>query len=393
LKAGLGAVVMFICIAGLLLVTRRVVRPINRLTEVMKRLASGDHQVEIAGQDRGDEIGAMAQAVEVFKQNAVEKARHEAERERYAQERERHAEEKERLEEERRATEAQARDDKRRTLTELAATFEAEVGGAVAAVAKGAVQMEGCAKVSGQEIDKAQRLATGVSAASEQASANVQTVASAAEELTTTITEMATQVRRSAEVAQHAKKATRETDTIIQGRTAAADKIGSVVALISQIAEQTNLLALNATIEAARAGEAGKGFAVVASEVKTLAGQTAKATGDIHQQIGAMQDVTRRTVDAIRAIGDIVNEMDAISGTIASAVEQQGAATQEISRNVQEAATSAREVSQNILGVSTAAATTGKATGDVLTVAADLARRAEAMRVTVDRFVDTVRAA
>jgi methyl-accepting chemotaxis protein len=393
LKIGLGIVVMVVSIAGLFLVTRRVVGPINRLTAVMQRLASGDHEVEIAGQQRRDEIGAMAQAVEVFKQNAMEKARHEAERERYQQERERYAQEKERLEEERRETEAQAQEDKRRILAELAATFEAEVGGAVTAVAQGAVQMEACAKVSGMEIDKAQRLATGVSAASEQASANVQTVASAAEELTATITEMASQVRRSADVAQNAKKATRDTDAIVQGLAAAAEKIGSVVALISQIAEQTNLLALNAAIEAARAGEAGKGFAVVAAEVKTLAGQTARATGDIHQQIGAMQDVTRRTVDAIRGIGDIVNEMDSISAAIAGAVEQQGAATGEISRNVQEAATSAREVSKNILGVSEAAATTGKATGDVLTVSADLARRAEAMRAAVDHFVVTVRAA
>ena len=393
LKGTLGIVVVFISVMGLLLVTRRVARPINQLTEVMKRLANGDHQVEIAGQDRRDEIGAMAQAVAVFKQNAVEKARHEAERERYAEDRERHAQETVRLAEERKLAEAQAAEDKRRTMHDLAATFEAEVGGVVQAVATGAVTVESCAKVSGAEIDKAQALATSVSAASEQASANVQTVASATEELTATIGEVAMQVRRSADVAQQAKKAAQDTDSIVQGLTAAAEKIGSVVSLISQIAEQTNLLALNATIEAARAGEAGRGFAVVAAEVKTLAGQTAKATGEIQVQIGSMQDVTQKTVDAIRTIGEIVHEMDAIAGTIASAVEEQGAATGEIARNVQQAAVSSKEVSHNILGVSTAAATTGKATGDVLTVSADLAKMAGQMREAVNGFVARVKAA
>ena len=163
--------------------------------------------------------------------------------------------------------------------------------------------------------------------------------------------------------------------------------------MISDIAEQTNLLALNATIEAARAGEAGKGFAVVASEVKNLANQTAKATEEISGQVSEMQGVTRTAVDAIEAIGKTIESMNEISVSISSAIEEQGSATQEISRNVQEASAGTAEVTSNMQGVSEASTQTGNSSQQVLTASDDLAGQAEEMRKSVDAFIQGIRAA
>jgi methyl-accepting chemotaxis protein len=179
----------------------------------------------------------------------------------------------------------------------------------------------------------------------------------------------------------------------VQSLAAAAQKIGEVVSLINDIAEQTNLLALNATIEAARAGEAGKGFAVVASEVKSLATQTAKATEEIGQQIAAIQSETNEAVTAIQAITTTIERMNEISTTIAAAIEEQGAATREISNNVQQVASGAAQVSSNIAGVTKTAGDTGNAAAEVLNAADELARQSQNLRIEVEKFLEAVRAA
>ena len=166
-----------------------------------------------------------------------------------------------------------------------------------------------------------------------------------------------------------------------------------MVELINTIAGQTNLLALNATIEAARAGEAGRGFAVVASEVKALAEQTAKATGDISQQIAGIQTATHGSVSAIQGIGVTISQMSEIASTIAAAVEEQGAATQEISRNIQLAAQGTTEVSSNIADVQRGASETGSASSQVLSAAQSLSRDSNRLKDEVGRFLATVRAA
>ena len=173
----------------------------------------------------------------------------------------------------------------------------------------------------------------------------------------------------------------------------AAGRIGDVVELINKIAGQTNLLALNATIEAARSGEAGRGFAVVASEVKALAEQTARATGEIGQQIAGIQAATQESVGAIKEISGTIEKLSEISSTIASAVEQQGAATQEIARNVQQAAHGTQQVSAHITDVQQGAGETGSASAKVLTAAQSLSGDASRLKQEVGRFLTSVRAA
>ena len=369
---GISLVLLLLVLLTCRMVLRTLRGLLGGLAGTMEALGNRRLDTTVEGLARNDEIGVMARAAENFRTNLI---RVEA------------------IEAEQKAAEARAGVEKQRILAELAANFEAEVGGVVQAVTGGAARMETSARTTAQAIDEVQGLATGVSAASEQSSTNMQTVAASTEELSASISDVAQQVRRSNEVAQSASRAAQDTDSTVQGLASAAEKIGTVVALISDIANQTNLLALNATIEAARAGESGRGFAVVASEVKSLAGQTAKATGEIQTQIAAMQDITHQTVEAIRGINKIVQEMDQISGTIATAVEQQHSATQEIARNVQQAANGAQDVSGNITGVSQAASTTGTAANEVLTASVELSRIAGKLGEAVTFFVGKVRAA
>jgi methyl-accepting chemotaxis protein len=366
----LAVAIAFSIFVATILVTG-VSRPITAMVEAMKKLASGDTNTAIPAQGRKDEVGAMASAVQVFKDNMITAVRLEAEQK----------------------AEQDRKEQRQHAVDSYILDFDKSVGGVLEMVASASTELESTAKSMSVTAETAQQQSTAVAAASEQASTNVQTVASAAEELSSSIAEISRQVAESTRITSQAVQETEKTDAQIQGLADAAQRIGDVVKLINDIAGQTNLLALNATIEAARAGEAGKGFAVVASEVKSLANQTAKATEEISAKIAEMQSATSLSVQAVQGIGQTISRINEIATTIASAVEEQGAATQEIARNVQQASAGTAEVSTNIVGVTKAANDTGAASTQVLGAAGELSKQSESLRGQVDTFLSKIRAA
>ncbi|MDI3560357.1 methyl-accepting chemotaxis protein [Bradyrhizobium sp. Arg816] len=354
------------------LIARDVLGALDRQKTRMQEIADGaiDKPVEETG--RGDEIGRMAETLEVLRQTALTART---------------------LESEQVAAKSRSEQEKRDALIALADRFDASVGQLVGLMASGSGELETTAKSMSSTAEGTNRRAAVVGTAATEASQRVQTVAAAAEELSSSITEISRQVAQSAEVTGRAVDSARRTDTIVRALSDGAQQIEHVAELISSIAAQTNLLALNATIEAARAGEAGRGFAVVASEVKSLASQTAEATREIGDKIAQIQGATKEAVDAIGGITATIEEVSRIATSIGAAIEEQGAATAEIARSVSQTAEATKEVTTNIGGVSTAANETGNAAGMVLAAASNLSKQAEQLSGEVGTFLAGVRAA
>jgi methyl-accepting chemotaxis protein len=350
---------------------RRVITPLKAIGEAMHGVAGGDLSIAVPFADRHDEIGALAGALESFKQAAIEKER---------------IEEAQRAQDSRSASRQQA-------VEAHIGRFESKIRDTLATLRSASEKMratsEGMSSVSAETNAQVRQAST----ASGAASSHVQSVAAASEQLSASIADISRQVSHAAGIAGRAVEQTRQTDGTVQGLAATASRIGEVVELINSIAGQTNLLALNATIEAARAGEAGKGFAVVASEVKSLATQTAKATEEISQQISAVQNVASEAVEAIKGIGGIIGEVSQVATAIAAAVEEQGAATQEITRSTQQAAHGTQQAADNLTGVTKGADASGAAAADVKSAAEVLAVQTRELSEQVDGFLNDIRAA
>jgi methyl-accepting chemotaxis protein len=365
-----GAVVLGAMLAWL--IGASVSGPIRSMTDRMQSLAAGELEQPIPGGEQRDEIGRMARAVEVFRDNALTVRRMEQDA----------------------ASQREATDAERaRMMADLAGRFEQGMQGVITGVGGRATDMGQSAKELARVAERGRGLAEAVASRAEQASVNVQTVASATQELAASIREISGQVHRSVAVSTRATHETQRTSELINGLSSAAERIGTIVQLIQAIASQTNLLALNATIEAARAGDAGRGFAIVASEVKNLASQTAQATEQISSQIATIQSATEETVGAIAQFGTTVKEIAEISNAIAAAVEQQGAATSEIARNVEQAASGTAAVTQEIGDVRAVAGQTDAGAEAALTAAAELQQQAASLKSNVDDFLQTIRTA
>lgn len=372
-------VVIVIAVASMLILSAfaywmmstRITRPIQNLTETMAELAAGNVDIKIPESESRTEVGEMARAIQVFRDNKIKADELTAEQERHREEQVRHA----------------------RRIEELNRDFDAAVSGIVETVSSAAASLQGSAESMSANADETDNQADIVSRAATSAEENVNTVASAAEQLSASIDEITMQVAKSSETSQAAVSSTRETSLQIKELAQVANSISEVVNLITDIADQTNLLALNATIEAARAGEAGKGFAVVASEVKNLANQTSKATDEISMQVSAIQSATVKSVSSIEGITKIIEELNQSASVISIAVDQQGSATREIAKSIQHAAEGTQAVSGSIGNVATAAGEAGRTSKSVLDAAKNLTEQNETLKVIVNNFLREVSAA
>nr|WP_321457663.1 methyl-accepting chemotaxis protein [uncultured Cohaesibacter sp.] len=363
-----GLVMLFLVGGAGILIVRSAMAPLQKLNGSVMQIARGNYEIDLPAASQGDEIGELALSVKILRDKALER---------------KHLQEQSEEEQTSRAN-------RQKLIEELIDAFRSSSSQLLNEVSANMENMHQTAGVLSDIAEETATKANSSASASEIASGNVETVASAAEELAASILEIKRQVGETSDVVGRATEATRHTTETVSGLSNAAQKIGDVVSLIQAIAEQTNLLALNATIEAARAGEHGKGFAVVASEVKELATQTSKATEEIGSQIQGIQFSTQEAVQAIQAIADTMESVSQYTASISQAVEEQGNATYEISENVAQAANGTKQVAGNMSDLYTSVAETTQSVGQMEVNARSVSEQTDRLRNEVDHFLENV---
>jgi methyl-accepting chemotaxis protein len=366
------AIAVLVGCAVSFLVSRAITKPITMISDAIQRIAGGDFEVTIPAAGQRDEVGMIAGAV-----GSLRESSREAERLRHQQE----------------SIKEEAEAERRAAREMLAADFEHQMKGVMEAVAEATRLVSENAGNVATIATQAGSRTSAVADAAQAASSGAELIAASSEEMSSSIAEISRQVGIARDFSSEAVEHAGGSSSIIKSLADSAQRITDVVKLISDIAEQTNLLALNATIEAARAGEAGRGFAVVASEVKVLAAQTAKATGEIHAQVASIQTATSEAVKSTEAIVGDISKISEITMAIASAVEEQDAVTRDIASSIESSSNSSRQVTSDISELDTAVAATGKASRDMLTAVKMLDDQAHNLHTAADTFLRGLRAA
>lgn len=382
--AFLGLAAIAVAVVAMRNARKHISAPIERITGAMRHLVEGETHADIPETGRSDEIGDLARGIQVFKDNTEKIERLQLDAAQAARKELELKAEQEREREQNRALQAAM-------FAELADRFERTVGEVVGSVASASSQLRATASTMAASAEQSSLRTSEVSASLGEASANVTAAASSSDEFALSISEISRQAANSAELARHAAKSTSEADATIAGLSASTGEIGKIVELISSIAQRTNLLALNASIEAARGESAGRGFAVVAAEVKELATRTGQATDEVADKIRSIELTTRATIAALEAVAGHVAKLETASVSIASAVDQQSVAGHDLAQNIDHAARHTDEVSSSIVEVRDASLANGAAASQLLASSSDLEELAGALSTQVSEFLGHVR--